>query len=253
MAKITYTEELGAYGDVAELYVDSLQLQQNKSSETQVTYKDTGEGNDKIVITGSGFSWEGDFMTDGTITGINFTTKLGAAYMTVTGLSLSVDEFNGAYEEDGVDGVAALLLKKSDTINGSDISDAILAGDGGDTVKAGGGADRVYGEAKNDKLYGEAGNDELWGGAGNDRMWGGPGSDHFIFGSGDGKDIVVDFDAKGGGNKQDYVSVYEGDSFTIKRAGDDVVLNFGDGETLTLLDVKKADFTMADVDMLPPL
>jgi Ca2+-binding RTX toxin-like protein len=252
MAKVTYGTGLGEYGFVADFYDATLQLQAGKSSETKVVYKDTGEGNDKIVIDGSGFAWEGDAMIEGTISGITFTDKEGTiTYMTFKQLSLTVDEFNDAYLADGILGVQNLIMTADDTVTGSAIADEIQAGDGKDIVNAGAGADIVNGGIKADKLNGEGGNDEITGDAGNDRLWGGPGSDLFRFSDGDGKDIVVDFDAKGGGKKQDYIKLFEGEEFTIKKSGDDLVLDFGGGDTVTLLDVKKSDFTRgADIEWI---
>ncbi|MGV3551124.1 calcium-binding protein [Rhizobium sp.] len=246
MAKITYEAGLGNYGEIQDFYDAGLNLQNNKSSPTKVVYKDTGAGSDKIDVLGTGLEWDGDFMTAGTITGFNFTNQDGnVKYMTLRGLSLSVEDFNGAYVGDGLQGVIDLVLRGNDTITGSKKSDLISSGDGKDTVKAGIGNDTVLGGAKGDKLYGEKGNDYIWGDSGNDRMWGGPGSDKFQFQEGDGKDVIVDFDAKGGGKNQDYIALYEGETFSIKNAnkGRDTLLDFGDGDTLLLLGVHKSDFT----------
>ena len=100
----------------------------------------------------------------------------------------------------------------------------------------------------NDKIKAFGGDDSLNGEAGDDRMTGGGGSDFFFFmheGKG-GKDIVTDFDAKGGGDNQDYVEGSIEDVLSIKQVGDDLVLNYGGGNTLTLLDIDKSDFSADD-------
>ncbi|WP_156118140.1 calcium-binding protein, partial [Paracoccus sp. PAMC 22219] len=56
----------------------------------------------------------------------------------------------------------------------------------------------LLGMAGNDVLIGNEGNDTLVGGTGNDTLTGGTGRDAFRFTSGDGRDVITDFDARGG-------------------------------------------------------
>lgn len=245
MAKIIYSKLLGPYGEIEDFYAGGgLNLQGEKSSDTKVIYKSTAEDQNKFTITGTGLDWEGEFLTAGNITGITFTTKEGDPYLTIKGGNYTVEEFNAALAG-GVESIEALLLRAKDTVTGSTISDKIESGAGGDLVHAAAGADSLDGGAGNDRLFGDAGNDYIFGGTNNDRMTGGPGSDSFHFSSGNGKDIITDFDARGGGGKQDYLSLFEADTFTIHKAGsNNTLLDFGDGETLTLLGVKRADFSV---------
>ncbi|MDB5554429.1 MAG: hemolysin expression modulating protein [Rhizobium sp.] len=248
MAKITYSALLGPHGQIEDFYDEgALQLQAGKSSATKVIYK--GEDQNKFAITGTGLEWEGDILTAGNITGITFTTKEGDPYLSIKGGQHTVEEFNTAYLNGGIEGVQTLLLGAKDTVTGSKISDLIESGGGGDLVHGGAGGDSLDGGIGNDRLFGDAGNDYIFGGANNDRMTGGAGSDSFHFSSGNGNDVITDFDAKGGGGKQDHLSLFDGDDFTIKKSGNNTVLDFGDGETLTLLGVKRADFSVeGDVD-----
>jgi len=255
MAKITYSKLLGPYGEIEDFYAGGgLNLQGEKSSTTKVIYKSTTEDQNKITITGTDLGWDGDILKVGNITGITFTTKQGDPYLTIKGGDYTAEEFTQAYINGGIYGVAALVLRAKDTVAGSKISDTILSGDGADLVRAGAGADSLHGGAGKDRLYGDGGNDYIFGGADNDRMTGGKGSDSFHFSSGNGQDVVIDFDAKGGGGKQDYVSLYEWDTFTVHKAGkNNTMLDFGEGETLTLLGVKRADFSIeGDVTWLMP-
>jgi Ca2+-binding RTX toxin-like protein len=252
MATIIYRELLGAYGDIESFYQDQLHIQGQKSSDTKVIYKSAAEDQNKIVLTGTGLEWTGDVVTEGTITGITFTTKQGDPYLTIKGGNYTADQFIDAYVGGGIAGVEALVYGAKDTVTGSKISDEITSGAGADLVHGGGGADSLDGGIGKDKLFGDGGNDYIFGGADADRMTGGGGSDSFYFTSGYGKDTIVDFDAKGGGNKQDYLSLDMGEAFTVKKSGDNTVLDFGDGETLTLLDVKRADFSEADIHWLMP-
>ncbi len=59
-------------------------------------------------------------------------------------------------------------------------------------------AESVKGADGNDHLYSGAGNDSLTGGAGNDRLEGGTGIDTYLLTTGDGDDVILDSDGKGG-------------------------------------------------------
>lgn len=249
MAKIVYGSGLGNGGIIPDFYDADLDLLDGSSTAERVVFKDTGNGNDRMVITGSGFQWQegSDVIGFGTIKGINFTDASGdVSYMKISGLDMEVGFFNEAYANDGIGGVMALLMRGADTITGSDNADYITANAGADLVRGGKGADVIRGGSQADRLYGDAGNDDIWGNRGSDRMWGGTGSDDFTFVTGDGKDTIGDFDATGGGNKQDYLRLLGGVEFTIAKSGDDLVLDFGGGDTLTLLDVRRSDFSRSD-------
>lgn len=250
MAKIILGTKLGNNGDLADFYDDGLQLMGQKSTAAKVLYKDTGATHNKIVITGQGLAWAEDLLTAGKITGVSFTAREGASYVSVTGINVTVAQFNSAYASGGTSAVADLLLGGNDEVTGSRNADRILSGAGNDLVKGGDGADTIDGGVGNDRLYGGNHNDYISGGLGADRVWGDAGVDRFHFESGDGQDVIMDFDAKGGGSKQDYLSLVETDTFTIIKSGRNTVLDFGEGDTLTLMGVKASAFTVADIDFL---
>ncbi|MBE9229288.1 putative Ig domain-containing protein, partial [Phormidium sp. LEGE 05292] len=90
----------------------------------------------------------------------------------------------------------------NDTIYGGDNDDDICGGAGDDLLFGNQGADRINGDVGNDTLYGGQGNDTLIAGDGddflsgdksNDVLTGGNGSDKFVLASGQGNDIVTDF------------------------------------------------------------
>lgn len=110
----------------------------------------------------------------------------------------------------------------------------------------------IDGGAGKDTLKGSKSNDTLIGGTEHDVLAGGAGSDSFQFELGDGKDTITDFDAVGGGKKQDYLLLAAGMEYTEKSVhnGRDTLLNFGDGQTITLLHVKASDFSDADIQFL---
>jgi Ca2+-binding RTX toxin-like protein len=103
---------------------------------------------------------------------------------------------------------AAYLAREdgADLLAGEAGNDLIVGAGGDDTLRGGTGNDRLYGDWGADLLVGGEGNDTLHGGLGPDRLRGGEGADLFVFamsgapaavgfeaGSGEGRDVVVDF------------------------------------------------------------
>jgi Ca2+-binding RTX toxin-like protein len=93
---------------------------------------------------------------------------------------LPAGQKNG-YEVNGLGG--------NDNITGSSFADKLFGGAGNDTLNGGAG---------NDILNGGVGNDILNGGAGTDYLTGGAGADKFNFREGNGRDVIVDFNASAG-------------------------------------------------------
>jgi Ca2+-binding RTX toxin-like protein len=100
-----------------------------------------------------------------------------------------------------------------------------------------------------DKLFGDDGNDRLAGGANNDSLTGGKGADVFEFASGDGSDVILDFQARGKGQDHIDLSDYDGvASFAdleISDAGKNVVITLGE-DTITLKNVSHTDIGATD-------
>ncbi len=122
-----------------------------------------------------------------------------------------------------------------------------LFGEGGDDKLYGGkGDDKLYGGVGDDKLFGGPGNDKLYGGRGDDQLSGGSGKDTFVFSKhNSGKDVVTDFNVK-----KDVLQIAKGTNGIKKPAdvldhakqhGDNVVINLGDGNKITLKNVDLAD------------
>ena len=101
----------------------------------------------------------------------------------------------------------------------------------------------LYGLAGADTLDGRGGDDTLEGGSGDDTMTGGLGDDSFVFADGHGNDTITDFVAgAAGGDVIDLRRLTAAASFTDVMAaaaqiGDDTVIDFGDGNSITLLGV----------------
>ena len=85
-----------------------------------------------------------------------------------------------------------------DSLLGKGGRDLIQGEKGSDTLKGGGGADWLYGDSGKDTLSGDGGSDRLSGGAGNDSLTGGDGADVFVFETGQGNDLISDFDPNQG-------------------------------------------------------
>ena len=130
-------------------------------------------------------------------------------------------------------------------IGGGD--DGVIDGTGlKDRIYGGGGDDIIRGFAGNDKLVGEAGKDRIIGGEGNDVLTGDGTTDAsfndvFVFGANSGKDVITDFEVG-----KDMLEIAKGLN-GIKSAddvidhahqkGNDVVIDLGDGNKITLKNV----------------
>jgi len=151
-------------------------------------------------------------------------------------------------------------LAGNDTLIGGSGSDALSGGMGADWVVGGGGSDVLYGgtgddvviadmnntDQGNDLLAGGAGDDELDGSVSNDLLIGGQGNDYLtdfmgnnviLFNRGDGNDVLSLWNGSTMGSiSNDTVSLGGGISLSdlsFSRNGNDLILNVGNGESLT--------------------
>jgi len=147
----------------------------------------------------------------------------------------------------------------ADTIFGEDGNDRIWGQQGHDHLDGGNGDDKLRGNGGRDTLIGGAGEDDLRGGGGHDRLEGGTGADTltgnngrdtFVFGLGDGADTITDF-APG----QDTIELdmalaadFQALGAFDTQVGNDLVLDFGNGDTLTLENTSWSDLDPGDFD-----
>lgn len=115
--------------------------------------------------------------------------------------------------------------------NGGD--DGLMTGDGNDFLDGGDGDDVLDGGKGNDLMYGGQGRDGLWGEEGNDTLYGGQGADAFVFGGTTGQDVIADFSFAEG----DRIQIAPDTTWTVAASGADAVVDFGGGNTVTLLGV----------------
>ncbi len=120
--------------------------------------------------------------------GLETTTIYGGAALNLTNSSKSKVTLSSAYAN-----ASAAKRTKAIQITGNELANSIVGGTKNDILYGVAGADTLAGGDGNDKLYGQAGNDSLWGGAGDDSLWGGDGNDTFLYKPGTGNDVILDY------------------------------------------------------------
>ncbi len=132
---------------------------------------------------------------------------------------------------------------------GYDPDEIFYAGAGNDCINAGDGNDTIYGEDGDDVIYGESGDDILIGGKGNDFLVGGNGNDTYIFNKGDGEDLVWDYEEGDIKDTEDRIIFGEGimpDDITLERNDYDLVMNYGEGDSIRIRNVYKYDTNLVE-------
>ncbi|MEM0908946.1 MAG: hypothetical protein AAGJ94_16390 [Pseudomonadota bacterium] len=126
---------------------------------------------------------------------------------------------------------------------------ANAANDRGDLMRGGMGSDLIFGQGGDDTIFGDDGNDTIVGGKGDDVIALGRGNDVLVFHKGDGDDRVSDFDRVG----RDVIDLRDLGRNSIdtaedvldraRKAGNDVVIDLGQGDSIRL-----EDFSLSDLD-----
>lgn len=183
-----------------------------------------GSGNDTYIVNATGdlISEARRGGVDHVRTSVDLTLAANVENLTMTGKADLTAVGNGS---------ANLMTGNSgrNTLNGAR---------GNDTLDGGGGNDRLTGGQGNDLLKGSTGADTLDGGSGRDVLTGGGGADVFVFAAGSGRDVITDFR-----KSADMIQLRDlgVSSFSEVRAlatrvDGDVVIRFGEGDTLILRD-----------------
>jgi Ca2+-binding RTX toxin-like protein len=190
-----------------------------------------GDSNE-ILLRGTGFKYRDGELVAGTITSIVFQNSDGDNYMRISKVELNakrLPELTDQFDEKLYD----LATRGNDTLIGTS-EDQWLTG--------GRGADRLRGRGEQDILAG---------GQGNDTYTGNGGSDYFFTGIGQGRDVVTDFDPNPEGNdqsSQDYFTD-RGGEYEIRKRGNDTIIDYGHGDMLILLNVKRSDVDNTDFNI----
>ncbi len=154
------------------------------------------------------------------------------------------DVINAGRGDDDVFGGAG-----NDFIDGGRGDDNIEGGAGNDVIEGGRGDDNINGGAGNDLVCAGSGDDIINGGTGNDRLEGGSGEDIFVFEMGTGQDTVLDFDS--GRDELDLTDFGFASFADVEAAaeedGDDLVIDLGNGDSVTLVGVSEAELSQDDV------
>jgi Ca2+-binding RTX toxin-like protein len=134
-----------------------------------------------------------------------------------------------------------------DLLMGDDGDDFLDGNGGNDTLEGGADNDTLIGNFGFDSLDGGTGDDRLQGSTGNDTVTGGTGDDTFVFSLGDDNDRYVDFTAGAGTDDVIELSGFGAafDEFSevfsaASQQGAHVVIDFGAGDTITLLNTTLA-------------
>lgn len=132
------------------------------------------------------------------------------------------------------------------TVTGNELNNQ-LVGNFGD--------DRLYGLDGNDDIDGGGGNDILGGGFGNDFLRGGAGHDTFIFGTSFGSDTILDF-SRAENDRIDLTGVSEASDFVFisnhaVQNGNNTIINFGEGNIITLRNISCATLLASDFVFAP--
>jgi Ca2+-binding RTX toxin-like protein len=203
-----------------------------------------GAGNDTLVSGTGGAGFAGDEGDDTYIIhdDLAFMFEAAGAGNDVIRTSVSLDlsgdgdvTFDaGEFETIRVIGSTGL------SITGTGTDNRIVGNNGADTLSGGGGDDRIEGRR---------GADVLSGGTGADVLLGGADADRFVFATGFGADVVADFranidliDLTGLGTVASFADL----AGLIQQVGRNVVIDAGDGDVLTLSNVRLTALDAAD-------
>jgi Ca2+-binding RTX toxin-like protein len=191
-------------------------------SSTEVVF--TADNDFTMVLTGTGLAGDSEGLTAGKIKSVNFFNADSDKLATVTDILVNATAFSERLNETDTASVFVnLAFKGKDVHRASNLGDTLLAGKG------------------NDRLIGGDGVDSLFSGGGKDKLSGGDEGDLFYYRKGDGRDVILDFDAVGGPGEQDFVSVDNGmvNDATIRKSGkNDTLVDFGDGDSILFKGVK---------------
>ena len=207
MAKAKFFDLFGPNACLSNFYElgDGLELQNGATKKRAVLVEDLAEN--KIVIKGKRVDYADDEIIAGKITAVTFMDDDGGKLIPITKLKANAVGFNDAADI-SPSSLLEYLLRGRDTITGSGVSDWIQGYRGKSTIHGKDGDDWIFGGKGADRLLGDQGNDTIHGNRGNDGLTGGKGSDTFhISDTARNKIVITDFDAVGGGQHQDYLSI----------------------------------------------
>lgn len=230
MARIEFEQPYSTFQELWES-IGTADLSLDQESSRRVELED-GSGN-RIEFEGRGLDWsDGSGLVSGKVDEITLSNEDGEL-VEIKDFRLNAAALQAAFDTDGLQGVANLVLDDADDVSGSKGDDWLKGLDGDDTVK------------------GEKGSDYLLGGLGEDMLIGGKDGDYFVFEADGSIDVVKDFDT--GGSDPDYVAV-DADllgTATWEREGRNLVVTFEDQGSIELKGVRPGEFNEDYIVALP--
>lgn len=193
----------------------------------KAVFTDSSSG-DMMIFEGNGLDYEGDALSAGTLRKFSIVDASGEKFVSVEGFSFDGRFLKGATVMDQASAFAELIVEEDLRFIGANSSDTMSGYNG------------------NDLMLGRRGDDMINGWFGKDMLVGGAGNDVFVFAKGYGNDTIRDFDADGGDGFQDQIDAEFGEIRMVTQSGKNTVINFGDGDVLTLLNIKPSQIDESD-------
>lgn len=220
MAKVTYANILPRFDNFSQF--DGKTLTLTELTGDSFTLKD--KDGTSMVFSGNSFERTDTVVTGGTIKGAEFFNADGERIYTFENLAGDAEMIYKAFTLDK-DPLRILhgLMEGNDTVAGTKKGDSLWGFGGADT------------------LNGKAGLDWLYGHRGNDTLTGGTGADTFVFLTGYDNDTITDFDLTGTDHDFIRMDYYLFDDIVYSEAAGSVTLTLPTGDTLTLLNVTRAE------------
>jgi Ca2+-binding RTX toxin-like protein len=140
---------------------------------------------------------------------------------------------------------ALLLGVNGLNASGNAAANTLTGNSGANTLNGFAGVDVLVGNGGADRLNGGVGADRITGGKGADTLIGGGGIDTFVFSAGDGSDRITDYSVAAGDKLRLDDALWSGTALKAsgiaaqfgRSVGADMVLDFGDGDTIYLVGV----------------
>jgi Ca2+-binding RTX toxin-like protein len=214
---------------VLKVHVPSFSLSNpeiTSKSEAKIVMID--DYDNRLTFEGSGLTFKNGALRSGVIDEMTIESHKGKVILSLTNIALDANTVPGIKPDALVEFSYTFGLRHDNLVLGSY------------------GANSLNGMVGNDVVKGRGGNDLISGDTGNDVMIGGAGQDRFQFYGGDGRDRILDFDADNSDGKQDLIDADFSDAIGMKTVKGSAVLNFGHGDTLTLVGVQVTEIDVSD-------
>ena len=193
----------------------------------KAVYSDSFSG-DKIVLEGKDLTYDVGNLVGGTVNKLSIVDGSGEKFEIIHGFKLDGSLFANSDIIVNFEEILAKIFENDMRVLGTKYGEAVGGWNG------------------DDMIVGRGGDDILGGGYGRDVLVGGAGVDTFVFDDGYGNDRIKDFDAKGGAGFKDLIQADFAEIESIARSGKNTVIDFGDGDTLTLVDIKPNEIDQTD-------